>query len=53
MVTYYVLRAAWLKLLRPAIDYVVRTMHRIVMRDMQYRLETQVPATLASLIQTP
>jgi hypothetical protein len=39
MITWYELRTPWLKLLRPAIDYVVRAMHRIVMRDMKYKLE--------------
>jgi len=41
MITYYDLRAPWLRLLKPAINYVVRAMHRIVMRDMRYKLEPQ------------
>ena len=39
MATYYDLRAAWLRPLRPAIDYVVKAMHRIVLADMRARLE--------------
>jgi hypothetical protein len=39
MVTYYELRAAWLRPLRRAIDYVVGAMHRIVLADMRARLE--------------
>jgi hypothetical protein len=39
MVTHYELRAAWLRPLRPAIDHVVKSMHRIVLADMRARLE--------------
>jgi len=39
MVTYYHLRAAWLRPIRFAIDYVVSAMHRIVFADMRARLE--------------
>lgn len=39
MVTYYVLRAAWLRPLGRAINYVVSAMHRIVLADMRARLE--------------
>jgi hypothetical protein len=39
MVTYYELRAAWLRPLRGVIDYVVGAMHRIVLADMRARLE--------------
>lgn len=39
MVTYYDLRATWLRPLRRAIDYVVKAMHRIVLADMRARLE--------------
>jgi len=39
MVTNYQLRARWLALLRPAIEYVIRSMHRLVLRDMRERLE--------------
>jgi len=42
MITFYELRTPWLQLLRPAIDYVVRAMHRIVMRDMRCKLEDRV-----------
>jgi hypothetical protein len=38
MVTYYELRAAWLRPLRRAIDYVVGAMHRVVLQDMRERL---------------
>ncbi len=38
MVTYYDLRAAWLRPIRRAIDYVVGAMHRIVLKDMRARL---------------
>jgi hypothetical protein len=38
MVTRYELRAVWLRPLRPAIDWVVGAMHRIVLRDMQVKL---------------
>jgi len=38
MVTYYDLRAGWLRPLRRAIDYVVGRMHRIVLADMRARL---------------
>lgn len=40
MVTYYDLRAAWLRPIRGAIDYVVGAMHRIVLKDMSARLTT-------------
>jgi hypothetical protein len=43
MVTNYQLRARWLSLLRPAIDYVIGAMHRLVLRDMRERLE-EVPS---------
>jgi|SRR5690606_38401708 len=39
MITYYELRAAWLRPIRGAIDYVIKTMHRIVLTDMRARLE--------------
>lgn len=38
MVTYYDLRAAWLRPIRRAIDYVVAAMHRIVLKDMRVKL---------------
>jgi hypothetical protein len=38
MVTYYDLRAAWLRPIRRAIDYVISAMHRIVLADMRARL---------------
>ena len=38
MVTYYHLRAAWLRPIRWAIDFVVGAMHRIVLADMRARL---------------
>jgi hypothetical protein len=38
MVTYYDLRAAWLRPIRRAIDYVVGAMHRIVLKDMRVKL---------------
>ena len=41
MVTYYDLRAAWLRPIRRAIDYVVGAMHRIVLADMRARLEAR------------
>jgi hypothetical protein len=40
MITHYELRAAWLRPLRPAIDHVIKRMHRIVLADMRARLET-------------
>jgi hypothetical protein len=43
MVTYYDLRAAWLRPIRRAIDYVVGAMHRIVLADMRARLEAPAP----------
>ena len=46
MVTYYDLRAAWLRPLRHAIDYVVGAMHRIVLADMRARLECPAAQTL-------
>lgn len=42
MVTYYDLRAAWLRPLRPAIDHVIGAMHRIVLADMRVRLEPRI-----------
>ncbi|MCD6042821.1 MAG: hypothetical protein K0R40_2424 [Burkholderiales bacterium] len=42
MVTYYDLRATWLRPIRWAIDYVVRAMHRIVLADMRARLAPAV-----------
>ena len=39
MITRYELRNGWLKLLRAPINYVVKAMHRIVIRDMRARLE--------------
>jgi hypothetical protein len=39
MVTYYDLRAAWLRPMRGAIEYVIKAMHRIVLADMRARLE--------------
>lgn len=48
MVTYYRLRAAWLRPLRLAIDYVVRAMHRIVLADMRARLEA--PRAVANTV---
>ena len=39
MITRYALGAAWLKRLRAPIDYVIKAMHRIVLRDMRERLE--------------
>jgi hypothetical protein len=38
MVTYYDLRAAWLRPIRRPIDYVVGAMHRIVLKDMRVKL---------------
>lgn len=38
MVTYYDLRAVWLRPLRGAIEYVIKAMHRIVLADMRARL---------------
>jgi len=41
MVTRYELRSPLLSLARVCIDHVVGAMHRIVIRDMQERLEPQ------------
>jgi hypothetical protein len=46
MVTYYHLRAGWLRPIRRAIDYVVGAMHRIVLADMRAKLQP-VPAHAA------
>jgi hypothetical protein len=44
MVTYYDLRATWLRPIRWAIEYVIRAMHRIVLADMRARLAPPVRA---------
>jgi hypothetical protein len=41
MLTRYELQSRWLRLLRPLIGYTICAMHRIVMRDMQERLEAR------------
>lgn len=43
MLTRYELQSPWLLPLRPFIEFTISAMHRIVMRDMQERL--QAPAT--------
>jgi hypothetical protein len=49
MLTRYELGAPWLRLLRVAIEHVVKAMHRIVIRDMRAKLEPRCnPAVLTS-----
>jgi hypothetical protein len=42
MLTRYELRFRWLQVLRPFINRVVGAMHKVVLRDMQVRLETRL-----------
>ncbi|MET4728036.1 hypothetical protein ABIE09_001843 [Lysobacter enzymogenes] len=41
MLTRYELQSRWLRPLRPFIEFTISAMHRIVMRDMQERLEAR------------
>jgi hypothetical protein len=52
MLTRYELQSRWLTLLRPFIAFTISAMHRIVMRDMQERLEARAassPCAIAPL----
>ena len=41
MLTHYEMPSRWLRPLRPFIEFTISAMHRIVMRDMQERLEAR------------